>query len=1036
MPTNNTRITGTDPIYRDDRGKSNLIDHPVLAVVKDNIDALHNGRIRVYVANYGGIDPDDEKNWIWVSYMSPWFGIATKKQDAKNPENSKYGEYVGNPVSYGMWASAPDIGTEVVCIFINGRPDQGYYIGSPPQPGVHQMVPAIGSASEVVPNAKEAESYASAERLPVSEVNINDAGIRNSRSIYNEPKPVHSYQAAILDKQGLIRDKLRGTISSSSQRETPSRVFGISTPGGTIYDGGYTNKTIASAIKTADISKVQLAGRTGGHSIVMDDGTITGEDQLMRFRTAAGHTIMLNDSGQNIFIMHSNGLTWIELNKEGAIDIFSSNSFNVRTQGDLNLHADRDVNINAAKSLKMYAGDIKIESDATLSVKTGSSYVGDHGGKYSVRAAADMSLQSGGSSSVRSSGANYINGSEVRLNSGTGPSSDSVPVLDRTKFDDTIYSNRVGWMYPSPDPLLSVASRVTTHFPYKYANTGVNIKIDSDGTSLAQISGSASVQAAGNSVNPIPTNPIDQTIAATAGSTRSIISAGAAAKTLISGEIVSAAISQQAASAVNTVTSAVESTSPIPGALSGLTLNQAEQAGVFKPGSAATIAAKISDGLSVEQAGQLAVTGFNGIKTTTDLVNNVQNQIATIAQSMQSSVNNITNLSGTSSQITGLVSAASNYGPEAVNNLLASPGNAVTAVSTEISSSANKLSGIQSMISGGNFAAGLSNFSTSLQNKAKSTFDDLLGGLKSQAESAFLTAENSFIGLKAGVPNILGGGTAITTSTLADNFYQLSNASERSIELEQQLRTAKKEYRNNPTQENYNNIVTLENLYLNSTRTLNKMKSILFSTDSTGTFLQELNTVNNIGSTLTSSANLGLGNPIDILKKIDSLDSATALSGNLIENATQKLQSFGSSITNLSALTSKITDAVGSIGSQGGAIKIPAPATNTFNFSAITSKSAQLLGNSVIPIPTFDADTVSVDADQYLREQTVILSKINDLTIQQQLIEQQIGQVQLDLLDNATSIELLNSLNALKLKLDKIVTDLSNAQIEYQRLIS
>jgi acetyltransferase-like isoleucine patch superfamily enzyme len=73
----------------------------------------------------------------------------------------------------------------------------------------------------------------------------------------------------------------------------------------------------------------------------------------MRFRTAKGHQIMMNDTQNFFYIAHANGQTWIELGAEGTVDIFSTNSVNVRTQGDINLHADRDINMFAGRNINM-----------------------------------------------------------------------------------------------------------------------------------------------------------------------------------------------------------------------------------------------------------------------------------------------------------------------------------------------------------------------------------------------------------------------------------------------------------------------------------------------------------------------------------------------------------------------------------------------------------------------------------------------------------------------------------------------------------
>lgn len=468
---------GTVSNFRDDKGGAvNLLPYPVIGIVKDNIDPTHSGRIRVYVANYGGINPDDSGGWLTVNYMSPWFGTSVPGGDpTDSTDRSGWGKFVGNAHSYGMWMSAPDVGSTVICIFINGRPDQGYYIGGAPTIGLHHMVPALGGSPAVVPNTKEATTYGDVTMLPTVEANYSNPAVQKDRQPYYLPKPVHSYQAAILAQQGLIRDRVRGVISSSSQRETPSRVFGISTPGGPVYSGGYTNSTIREAAKTVDNSKLQQVGRTGGHSIVMDDGTLDGVDALMRLRTAGGHQIMMSDSGQTVFIIHGNGNAWIELGKEGTVDIFTNNSFNVRSVGDINLHADRDVNIHAGRDLKLFGRTVKTEADTDMTVRAGRNLTQQCMATWSFKAEGNMLLESNGIASFQAKGTTFVKGSLLFLNTGSGGAASPVSQMIKTQHVDSTYSNKVGWMYPSPNPLLSLVSRAPTHQPFAGANKGVQL---------------------------------------------------------------------------------------------------------------------------------------------------------------------------------------------------------------------------------------------------------------------------------------------------------------------------------------------------------------------------------------------------------------------------------------------------------------------------------------------------------------------------------------------------------------------------------
>ena len=456
---------------------------PLLAVVKDNIDPIRAGRLQVYLSDFGGKDPNDSNSWTTVSYMSPFYGLT----QATAPSSAEaYGDYKKNPVSYGMWTSPPDIGTSVICLFINGDPNYGYYIGCVPEPEALHMVPAIGSSTKVILNPAEAKSYGGATVLPVTNMNTNNLSKANSADFLSTPKPVHSYAAGILFQQGLIRDPVRGVIGSSAQRETPSRVgWGVSTPGRPIYKGGFTDDTILKAALDSPGSELGIVSRRAGHTLVMDDGDAQGRDQLIRIRTSLGHQILMSDDGQCLFIAHANGQTWIELGKEGTIDMYASNSVNIRTQGDLNLHADNNININAAKGLNVSAETIRIESSKETTQKVGTDFSFSSIGKYTIKVGAGMSMASSGEASYLSSSTTYINGSNVNLNTGAaGLVPQDVKPIKILAHTDTLFDDTKGFA-AAPGKLKSIVSRAPAHSPWASAGQGVDVKVDfSSGESL------------------------------------------------------------------------------------------------------------------------------------------------------------------------------------------------------------------------------------------------------------------------------------------------------------------------------------------------------------------------------------------------------------------------------------------------------------------------------------------------------------------------------------------------------------------------
>jgi hypothetical protein len=414
---------------------------------------------------------DDDTKWTTVEYLPSFFGATP----INSGTTTGVGTYPGNRNTYGMWFTPPDIGVKVMCIFVNGERDKGYYIGVLPEQGLSHMVPAVGASTAAATSNQDQQKYfANATQLPVSEINVANAGIINNPRFFDQPKPVHAVAAATMFQQGIITDTARGPVASSSQRESPSQVFGISTPGRPIYQGGFKQEDVPSRIDQGAISPVdtKVIGRLGGHTLVMDDGSVDGKDQMIRLRTAKGHQITMSDSGDFFYIIHANGQTWLEFGSKGTVDLYSSNSVNIRTQGDLNLHADGSINMFAGKNIKIkskLAAQIETETDLIMMARK----------RMTVYSNATLAIKADGTLALQGKNTSINGGSSIVATAGTidlnGPKASNIPtpeVIPTNLMPDVTFDASTGWQAVDKG-LASVVNRAPTHEPYPFHNTGV-----------------------------------------------------------------------------------------------------------------------------------------------------------------------------------------------------------------------------------------------------------------------------------------------------------------------------------------------------------------------------------------------------------------------------------------------------------------------------------------------------------------------------------------------------------------------------------
>ena len=486
MAENIQRNRGRGQGYKFERGGTPAEFGPYIGVVKNNIDPLRAGRLQVYIEEFAGGNEEDASLWRTVAYVPPFYGIVEKTGTDQGT-----GAYIGNPQSYGMWFTPPDIGVRVICFFASGDPNQGYYTGCVPELGVNHMIPAVGASQQFTLEGSQQQALLrEATQLPVTEINTGNEAISENPKFYDQPKPVHNYLSAVMLQQGLITDNIRGPITSNSQRESPSTVYGVSTPGRSVTQGGVSEENVTDRANSGSLrpEDIQVVGRRGGHSIVLDDGDINGNDNLIRIRTGKGHQITMSDDGDCFYIIHANGQTWLEFGSEGTVDVFSTNSINFRTRGDINFHADQNINLFAGTGINVRANEVKLNSDRNLEIASKQAVNISGGSAVGIGSKGALALDSA-SGGWRSGGSLGLRAGRIDLN---GPA--SVPPVSAPEFiqevdlPDVRFQQGQGWQVEE-NALKTIVSRAPTHEPYPFHNRGVTSRVDLNQTATYRRSG-------------------------------------------------------------------------------------------------------------------------------------------------------------------------------------------------------------------------------------------------------------------------------------------------------------------------------------------------------------------------------------------------------------------------------------------------------------------------------------------------------------------------------------------------------------------
>lgn len=291
------------------------------------------GRVRVWVPALDG-ENFNADNLPWADYASPFFGFTVSYPGGNATSTND------SHAAYGFWA-IPKVGATVLVFCLNGNPANRCYFASTLRLHRNRSLPA-GRNTDF--NGKEGP--------------FGDAG--DGMGSLNPIQPAFDN----------LREQFQGDISSSQARTRGAYERQVA-QSKEEKDGteGYAKNPADTSYLDPQTYCLVTPGR---HALILQDEPSFSR---LRLKTAEGHQIIFDDTNERIYVSTAKGKSWIELDQDGHVHVFGSESISVRSGKDINLFADRDINLEANRSfnVKTNTGDAKISTGKSFHVKAAGS---------------------------------------------------------------------------------------------------------------------------------------------------------------------------------------------------------------------------------------------------------------------------------------------------------------------------------------------------------------------------------------------------------------------------------------------------------------------------------------------------------------------------------------------------------------------------------------------------------------------------------------------------------------------------------------
>lgn len=449
-------------------GTKNFETNITLGEVIDTNDPQQMGRLRVLCPAFGDSDDMLVGSLPWAMYASPFAGALDSGTRGRGSDSFQ------GPVAYGMW-NIPKVGAHVLVACIDGNPSQRFWFAAVFPQYLTDTMPHGRFTYSTQVDGKPEGPMSSTER-PVEPLYTNQTTAFTNPDIGVDPRKSFEYRTRGADNQvaALTKDFFGIPDAPVISELADDRFTTFTEADGEqiTSNQGYGKSRIEPDVQFPNTDGVNWDPQSyswtspGFHAISMED---RAEGCRIRIRTTGGMQVILDDTNERIYIGTAEGQTWVEMDEKGTIDVFTDQTFSVRSKGDINFTTDQtfrvqakqgihlasedevridakgsnggDLNVHAKNALRVHSeGGTFLQSDDVLNVKTASNIFLQSNGEINIKAGSNTFIQTDGQLNLKAAGMILGTAAQIHLN---GPDASPASAATAAQEKAAFYASRV-----------------------------------------------------------------------------------------------------------------------------------------------------------------------------------------------------------------------------------------------------------------------------------------------------------------------------------------------------------------------------------------------------------------------------------------------------------------------------------------------------------------------------------------------------------------------------------------------------------------